>query len=181
MTPQCSTVATMRRPHPILRCRAHPVATDVTIAVVLTILTMVAVATSGSLDNVRRPDAWAFGLGVVTMLPIAGRRLHPVPALWAVVAAQIAFDARNYSGAGWLGVLIMLYTVAGRVEAPARQWHAGAVVAAATVSAALPTPDWGAFVFTLGILPSAFILGDNVRRRRERYRRPRGSSGTSRT
>ncbi len=144
-----------------------------TIAVIFTILTIVAIAASHSIEQTRRPDAWAFGLGVITMLPIAWRRIRPVPALWAVSVAQIAFDVRNYAGAGWLGVLIMLYTVAVRVEAPARLWHAGGVVAAATILAAIPienpAPDWGAFVFTLGILPSAFILGDNIRRRRERY------------
>ena len=140
---------------------------------ICTILTIVAIAASHSMEKARRPDAWAFGLGVVAVLPIAWRRIRPVPALWAVTVAQIAFDVRNYAGAGWLGVLIMLYTVAVRVDAPARLRHAGGVVAAATILAAFPSdtpaPDWGAFVFTLGILPSAFILGDNIRRRCERY------------
>lgn len=133
---------------------------------------MMAVLTSGRVEQARDPNALAVVLGILSILPVAVRRRHPLAALWAATIPQTVFTACDYAGAGWLGVLIMLYSVAVHVDAPARLRHAGAVVAIGAtttfVLAVTGVTEWGNIVFTLVILPSAFILGDNIRRRRER-------------
>ena len=162
----------MTRPNPVTWSRAHPLAADTAFAMLLAAVTVAAVVTSGPAADARDPDGWAVVLDLGAVLPVAARRARPIAMLWCSTLAQMLFSGLDYAGAGWIGPLVMLYTVASRVRGPRRVRHAAAVLTLVGVFVIVgvvnKVADWGAIPGTYISAATAYVVGDNVRRRRER-------------
>ena len=120
----------------------------------------------------RKADALGVVLAVGATLPIAFRRRAPLAALTVVTAFQFGLEVLDFDSA-WVGVLIALYSVGAHVAPTPRRTRAFAAFLAA-VSVLLVAGritgevDWGSVISSYITIPAAFILGDNMRRRRER-------------
>lgn len=145
-------------------------------AIIATILLML----HASWDDVppagfRRPDALLVVLVVAAVGPVALRRVRPVAALVVMTAALLVSQGLTYEDTGQaLGVLVGAYSVAAHAR-PRVSWRwavaYGAVLSgwivigiAADAANASPTD----ILATNIIYGTAWILGDNMRRRRER-------------
>ena len=159
-------------------CRAHPLATDAAFAAAILVTSLLAIVTMWHdpvPDGYRRPDLLAVALHVVGILPIALRRRAPVGALVVMTAALLASQGLAYEdhGAG-IGVLVGAYSVAAHAQ-PRVSWRwavgFGALLSAwIVVGIALEAAN-AAFTDILAtniVYGTAWVLGDNMRRRRER-------------
>lgn len=162
----------MARPRPILWLRAHPDAGDAVLALVISAVAVIVHLTTEA-PGVREPDAFGVVLVLLAVAPVALRRRFPVAVLVGVMAAQFVQNFFNYEGSGWIGIMIGLYSL-GSVVPSGRRRTTVVVLAGLAISAFLAAGlladevDVGSVVATYVTLPSAFVLGDNLRRRRER-------------
>jgi signal transduction histidine kinase len=158
--------------------RAHPFGTDAAFAAALLILSFVTAAAvwNDPVDaGIRRPDLGALVLLAVATAPVAFRRRAPVPALVVMTLALLASQGLAYEDhGGGVGVLVGAYAVAAHAQ-PKVSWRwavgygavlSGWIVLGIAVNAA--NAEVGAIVATNIVYGTAWILGDNVRRRRER-------------
>ena len=110
-------------------------------------------------------------LTLLTALPIALRRRFPIPVLGVTLAAALAAAIAHQSFAAF-GPLVALYTVAAYAGRPLSLYAAGATAAALPLLF-VGDPGLG-FWETLAIyavFAAAWLLGDNMRTRRERAAR----------
>ena len=129
-------------------------------------------------DNPGEPPApseaipfWVVILILLATLPVALRRRFPLPVLAVTLAAALGAAYVNDAFV-FPGALVALYTVAAYVGRP-RSLYAAAVTAAVLVFHVLAIDSLG-FWELLGnyaLFSAAWLLGDNVRTRRERARR----------
>jgi signal transduction histidine kinase len=124
-------------------------------------------------DPQPEPDPVSAGLVLLLLLatlPVALRRIAPVPVLTLTLAAAIAADLA-YDNFAFPGALLALYTVAAHVGRPR------SLVAAGATAVALPLLVLGdplGFWEVLGVYAVfgvVWLLGDNLRTRRERAAR----------
>lgn len=142
---------------------AHPLATDITVAVLLDVITSLPLIHRGE------PSVWVWVLDQALVLPLALRRRYPT-AVFAVVAvlASVQWLTGQRLPAD-VALLFALYTVA--AHQPRRRAAAAAgVLEVGVVLASLrfePTGDGvlGSLVFLTGLVAAAFFLGTSVRSR----------------
>jgi len=163
-----------RRPRPIVWLREHPAQADLMLAIVLTIASVsfhLIGVESLSPSEERDPTWWSTVLAVAGVFPIAWRRSHPIQVALVVTVSQVVFTALDFVGTGFIGVLIAIYSVGAHSIGV---WRGRALAAIASMISVLFIA--GLFVDELVIadflsstiiLITAFVLGDNLRRRRE--------------
>jgi signal transduction histidine kinase len=160
-----------RRPFRWLR--EHPLAADTIVAVALTALAIVVHVTVDESDQtgpVREPSWWTLLLVVASSMPIMFRRVRPTATLLVLVFFQVLIDIYNVFAASWVAVIVAVYSVGAHTDGRRRL--------AAVITAGVPV---GVFltigvvedemtlvdaIATLGMFTAAFVIGDNVRRRR---------------
>lgn len=160
--------------HPIRWLRAHPRGADFLLAAVVTVFAVTAhlFGDPESDDtNVLDPTWWSPLLAAATAFPIYWRRSYPLRAGLAVVAAQCVALFVGINGASFLGATIAVYSIGAHTSGHRR---ARVLVAIGGMIAALFIAGWvdgqnllGEFVTTVIVLVTAFVLGDNMRRRRD--------------
>jgi signal transduction histidine kinase len=110
-------------------------------------------------------------LTLLATLPIALRRRHPVPVLVVTLAAALVADLA-YDSFPFPGPIVALYSVGAHVGRPASLYAAGAAAAALPL---LLLGDAGLgfweIVAIYAVFAATWLLGDNLRTRRERNAR----------
>jgi signal transduction histidine kinase len=148
--------------------RVHPSTLDVLLAAA------VAVAGFTAASTYVGPRPWLIGiLAALATLPLAVRRLFPVPVLVVVVAVAAIVDVGYRNGWWPFAVIVALYTVA--AHCPRRTAIIAGGLTMLVLLAALSyrvnwSPlSWHALALVAGrlaLLLAAWLLGDNVRTRR---------------
>jgi len=161
----------MARPHPVQWLRSHPVAADWMLAGLLLFMGLGSHLTV-EMEDAADPKWFSVVLTVVATVPAAWRRRSPIPALVVMMVAQMLLEIGNFEGAGWSGVIVGTYSLGAYVRGRKQLLTAGLCLAAALVLIiiGLFTGDapWQALIATPVSFCGALVLGDNVRRRRER-------------
>ena len=164
------------RPQPVRWLREHPVVADLLLATVLTVLVLVAhVGQSIELDadelTMADPTWWSPILAVAAVFPIAWRRSSPLVVATPVTAAQVVFTALDFVGTGFLGVLIATYSMGAHATARRRSQVLAVVIAMMgwlfVAGLIVDELDVTGFIASVVVLATSFILGDNLRRRRD--------------
>ncbi|MCU1393367.1 MAG: putative two-component histidine kinase [Ilumatobacteraceae bacterium] len=160
----------MNRFPPLQWMRRHPRGADLTVAGILTFVNVGAHWNAPIPDHGRGPSALGTVLVCLVSLPIAFRRRAPIAVLATVAVAQITVDVIGFPTAGWMSLMIAVYTVAtqtkGRQRAITAQVFAVAMLALLIGGLVRHRVDVGSFVSAIVLLTAAFILGDNLQRRR---------------
>lgn len=163
----------VRRPRPITWLSAHPGAADLLLASLLTAITVVVhlVESESDLGDSRSPAWWTFPIVVAAVLPIARRRTNPIGTVLVVVAAQVVAELCDILGPGFIGVIVAVYSLGAHASGRRRTRTVGtiAVLISVLLVAGLVRDelDIGSFVWTIVVHTTAFVLGDNLRRRRD--------------
>ena len=161
----------MARPRPVLWIRSHPIAADWMLASLVMAMSLLSHLTVRG-EGIGTPKWFSVVLTVAATLPIAARRRAPIATLVAVLIAQMLLEVGNFEGAGWSGVIVATYTLGAYVSGRRRTVTASLCLAAALILivVGLFTGDapWQALIATPVSFLAALVVGDNVRRRRER-------------
>ena len=172
-TTPLGTVRVVTRPHPIQWLRDHQRAADALLAAFITVAAVTFhVLDLDTTEDYRPPSWWTTLLVIASTLPIVWRRSFPIRSGLFVVAAQIITAFLDIDGTGFLGVLIGLYSIGAHSSGPrwARAlWSIGAaLIVLFLLGVANDEVDIGGFISSAVFLVTAFVLGDNLRRRREK-------------
>ncbi len=158
---------------PVCWIREHSLAADSILAALLTTLALAVHLTTSEIDGKtpHAPTWWTVVLVLLATLPVMFRRRSPVVTLAVVLAGQLLCELWHVFGATWLAVLVAVYSVGAHTEGRRR---VGVVVVAlvAVLTAgmiAVATGDLTLIdgVSAIGLVTGAFVLGDNLRRRRQ--------------
>ena len=115
-------------------------------------------------DNLRASGG-LIALAILSTLPLAVRRLYPVPVLAVVTAATVS-AALAYQAYWAPGAVVALYTVAAHCQrSEAMRTGAAALLALALPVAYATHWEWSTLL-RLAPFAAAWILGDNLRTRR---------------
>lgn len=165
----------MHRFPPVQWLRSHPLAADCILAGLLTIAGMGALwggsdQFGGDIGHTADPNVWGSILIVGATTPLALRRRHPIAVLGVVAASQTVLELFSFHSAGWISLFIALYSLAAHTSGRAR-FIAVRVFAASTLllliaGLAHTNLRIGEFISSIVFLVGAFILGDNLQRRR---------------
>jgi signal transduction histidine kinase len=116
--------------------------------------------------------AWLLVLGM--NIPVAWRRTAPVVALWTSVAITVPFWVLDYpDDPSGPNLLILIYSLAaheGRPRSIRHFWGAFAVMTAVLIAGVVSNEDdlpWVAVPANVVVFGTAWILGDNLRTRRQ--------------
>ena len=161
----------MRWTRPATWLRTHPRQADALLAALVVAISLVFHFTERG-EEYHDPSVWGVLLTLGATAPIAWRRRAPVLVLLTVLGFQAISEAFNYVGAGGSGVMIALYTV-GSQRGGAVLWRVTAVLlplmmAFVTWGVVRGDAPWQAIISTPVMFLGSLILGDNMRRRRER-------------
>ena len=161
----------MRWTRPATWLRTHPRPADALLAALVVAISLVFHFTERG-EEYHDPSVWGVLLTLGATAPIAWRRRAPVLVLLTVLGFQAISEAFNYVGAGGSGVMIALYTV-GSQRGGAVLWRVTAVLlplmmAFVTWGVVRGDAPWQAIISTPVMFLGSLILGDNMRRRRER-------------
>jgi signal transduction histidine kinase len=158
---------------PVRWIREHPFAADTALAALLTALALVLHVTTSEIDGkpVHDQTWWTVALVVLATMPLMVRRRNPVLALAVVLTAQLMCEGWHVFGPTWLAVLVAVYSVGSHTEGRRRAYVAAAalivVLADGTVTVAVGDLKLVDGIAAIGMLTAAFVVGDNVRRRRQ--------------
>ncbi len=157
--------------HPIRWLRDHPVAADWWLAGGLTGAALLAHLAIRDPD-ISDPSVLGALLAVGASLPIGWRRRSPSLVLLVLTLCQMGLEAMNAAGPGWMGVLISAYTL-GAYRSGRELWRTGVglvlvVIGFVVIGALHGDAPWQAVLSTPVVVGAAVLLGDNMRRRRER-------------
>ena len=157
--------------HPVRWLRDHPLAADWLLAVLLATMAVVAHVTFRE-SNTADPSLLGAVLSVGATLPLGWRRQSPAVVLVVVSVCQMWVEAMDAAGPGWMGVMVAAYTF-GAYRSGQLLWRLGGalmlvLVAFVMAGVATGSAPWQALVSTPIMFASAIVLGDNMRRRRER-------------
>lgn len=164
----------MYHPHPIAWLRAHPRGADA-------LLTLVIVATAvtahlwgdSSVADPNEPDPawWTVLIVLFGTVPIYWRRTRTLVAGVVVVSAEVVGLFVGLAGAAFLGATIAVYSIGAHTHGVRRTRVMTAII---VMVVALFVAGWidglsliDEFVSTGVILITAFVVGDNLRRRRQ--------------
>jgi len=164
----------MYHPHPIQRLRNHPRDADALLTLLVVVVSLAAHLWGDSSANGRTaPDpAWWTSLIVLAgTVPIYWRRTHPLQAGLVVVAAQVVALFIGLSGVEFLGSVIVVYSI-GAYTVGVQRTRVMAAITALVIG--LFVAGWidglqllDEFISTGVLLVTAFVVGDNLRRRRQ--------------
>lgn len=161
----------MARPRPVPWLRAHPRAADGLLAAVVGLVSVI-VHLTARLPDVAQPSAIGAVLVAASSFPIAWRRRAPVALLAWVTAVEAVIQLLQIQGSG-VGHLITIYSIGSVMTADRRRTTVVTVAAVAAALFLVPLTVVGRLavgdlIASAVVYPSAFVLGDNLRRRRER-------------
>jgi signal transduction histidine kinase len=164
----------MYHPHPIAWLRTHPRAADgLLVAMLVAVAIPAHLSGESSVGDPNQPDAswWTVLLVLAGIVPLAWRRTRPLVAGSFVVAAEVVALFIGVGGVGFLGSVVAVYSIGAHTSGLARTRVMSAIAVTVTL---LFVAGWidglsllNEFVTTGGLLITAFVLGDNLRRRRE--------------
>lgn len=145
---------------------------DVLLALVVLTSSLASLVVVPDFPGFRRPDVWAFLLGVSQALPLVVRRRFPLGVLAAVWLATLAYLIAGYPPITppWIAAVVATYSVA--AHSPKRQSWIGAGVSAGALLSLLLSLAFGQDVsipeagFFASIFAVAWILGDRMKTRR---------------
>ncbi len=160
----------MQIPRPIHWLRAHPFAADALLAALIASISLTFHLTEHA-PEYHEPNVWGVLLTLGATVPIAWRRRNPIAVLAVVLPFQMVAEGFNYTGSGWSGVIIAVYTI-GTLFGSAQLWRVAAVTLPVTMSFVLwgvvrGDAPWQAIISAPVMFVGAIVLGDNMRRRRE--------------
>lgn len=165
------TLGVMVRANPVTWLRERPAVGDAALAVMLAAVAVVFHLTMHE-DDAADPSVVGVLFAVGATLPVAWRRRAPAVVLVVVTAFQMALELLNAIGTGWMGVLVAAYTLGAYRSTRAYRRFAVAisvvVIGFVGVGVVLAYTPWQALVEMPVVFISSMVLGDNVRRRRER-------------
>lgn len=164
------------RPRPVLWFRAHPRASDAIFAAAITVASLAVHQfvrdTEVGSSEISDPTWWSWFLVVASTVPLTWRRHRPVAVLAAVSIPECILQANEMVGAGFINVLIAAYSL-GAFAKGRRLWVAGTISSACligfvAVGVAVDGVEVEALISTSVLYLGSIVLGDNMRRRRER-------------
>lgn len=158
--------------HPIRWLREHPRAADLLLAVIITSIAVTMHWTEAhDVSDGAQPSWWGTILVVAASLPIALRRVAPIPVALGIVLVQVVSEAAGVQGSGWVGLMVAVYSLGAHTSGRPRTTAAVAIVlmlSALLISGLLVDQIGPGSVIGSGItLTTAFVLGDNLQRRRQ--------------
>lgn len=164
----------MPSPHPITWLRTHPRAAD-GLLTALVVAGAVAAHLSGETSvndpNQTDPSWWTLLIVLAGTVPIYWRRTRTLVAGTVVVFAEIVELFIGIGGAAFLGSVVAVYSIGAHATGVLRARVVGAI---ASMVVGLFIAGWidglqllDEFISTGVILITAFVLGDNLRRRRQ--------------
>jgi signal transduction histidine kinase len=164
-----------RRPRPIVWLKNHPRAADALLAALL-VANVVITWFTVSEQPEAKVVAWVQALGLIAAVSSYLRRKHPVAVLGGSGALVVVILLTRYQDAGaLLTATVAAYSVGAHVPHRKRRVQVAAVVGFALVDIALISlfldhrSERLGTVLSVGITCAAgFLLGDNLRSRRER-------------
>jgi signal transduction histidine kinase len=161
----------VNRPRPATWLRDHPRTSDALLAALVLILALISHFTVED-PELSRPTWWSPLLVIASIVPLALRRRWPASVLIAVSIPECILQSNEMLGAGFVNVLIAAYSL-GAHASPRRVWGAGSAVLAClfgfiVVGMVVDGVSWSALVSVVVLYVAALLLGDNMRRRRER-------------
>ena len=163
----------MNREHGPLWLRRHPFAADSILALILTSFAVVAHWKSPIPAHGIGPSAVGTVLVCLTGLPLAARRRNPIIVLAIVALSEYTVGMIGYPNSGWASLMVALYTVAahcdGRRRAVATQIFAVCTSLVLITGMIVKKVDAGEFISSIVLLVAAFVLGDNLQRRRHQF------------
>ncbi len=164
----------MHLPHPIQWLRAHPRGAD---ALLTALIVVVALAThlwgTSSVNDPNEPDRawWTVMIALAGAVPIYWRRTQPLVAGLAVVTAEVTGLYVGLSGMPFIASVIAVYSIGAYTVGVQRTRVMTAIMA---LVIGLFIAGWidglqllDEFVSTGVLLVTAFVVGDNLRRRRQ--------------
>jgi signal transduction histidine kinase len=158
----------------VLWLRARPRIGDALFAALVTVIALGAHALIRDAGDVEISDPtwWSPLLVLASTVPLAWRRRWPVAVLAAVSIPECVLQATEMIGAGFINVLIAAYSLGAYVKGR-RLWVAGTISSACligfvAVGVAIDGVEVEALISTSVLYLGSIILGDNMRRRRER-------------
>lgn len=164
-----------KRPRPVLWLRERPRTADALLAIAVTVTSLVAHLTTRSdvgFSDLTEPTWWSPAVVAASTLPLLWRRRWPVLTLVLVTVPECVLQANEMVGAGFLNVLIAAYSlgayVAGRRLLVVGLVTFSCLVGFVGVGMAIDGVELGALVSTAVLYAGSIVLGDNMRRRRER-------------
>jgi signal transduction histidine kinase len=164
----------MVSPHPIVWLRTHPRAADALLA--LLVVTAAIAAHLASQTTVNDPNQvdpawWTVLLVVAGTAPVYWRRSHPLTVGVVVVTAEVVALFIGVGGAAFLGSMVAVYSIGAHTNGVMRTRVMSAI---AVMVGMLFVAGWidglsllDEFISTGVLLITAFVLGDNLRRRRD--------------
>jgi signal transduction histidine kinase len=164
----------MHLPHPIRWLRSHPRGAD---ALLMLLVSAAAVPAhlwneppSGGFTPVD-PAWWTVALVLLGTVPLYWRRTHTLVAAMIVVTAEVAALFIDISGSSFLGSIVAVYSVGAHTVGVGRTRIVTLIAVlvlglfvAGQVDGLSLLPE---FISTGVVLVTAFVLGDNLRRRRQ--------------
>jgi len=144
----------------------------VILAVLLTALALtVHLAELDTTEDYTPPAWWTVPLVFASVFPIAWRRSQPIGSAAVVITAQVIAEFADIDGSGFIGVLVALYSVGAHSFGPNRtRLLIVTVISIGVLFVAgllVDELDVGGFLSSVVVLVTAFVLGDNLRRRRD--------------
>lgn len=169
-----SVAPTMHRPHPIGWLRTHPRTADGLLALLIVAAAIPAhLWGQGTVDDPNQldPTWWTVALVTVASAPVYWRRTHPLTAGLVVVTAQVVALFLGVDGGAFVGSVVAVYSIGAHTHGVIRTRVMSAI---AVLVAGLFVAGWidglsllDEFISTGVLLITAFVLGDNLRRRRD--------------
>ena len=164
----------MYHPHPVSWLRTHPRAADGLLALLIVAAAIPAHLvgqTSVNDPNELDPTWWTVLLILVGTAPVYWRRTHSLAAGMVVVTADVVALFIGVGGAAFVGSVVAVYSIGAHTSGVNRTRVMSAIAA---LVAALFVAGWidglsllDEFISTGVLLITAFVLGDNLRRRRQ--------------
>jgi signal transduction histidine kinase len=164
----------MYHPHPITWLRTHPRGADAMLTVLVVGVALAAhLGDDSSVAQYREPDPawWTLLIVLGGTVPIYWRRRYPLVAGLVVVSAEVIGQLIGLGGAAFLGAVIAVYSIGAHAQGVSRTRTMTGIT---FMVIGLFVIGWidglsllDEFVSTGVILITAFVLGDNLRRRRQ--------------
>jgi len=164
----------MHHPHPLQWLRTHPRGAD---ALLTLLVVVIAVAShlhgESSVNDPNQPDPawWTVLIVLVGTVPIYWRRINPLVAGLVVVTAEVTALFIGLAGAAFIGSVIAVYSIGAYTVGVFRT---RVMTAIAALVIGLFIAGWidglqllDEFISTGVLLITAFVVGDNLRRRRQ--------------
>ncbi len=164
----------MRRLRPIRWLRDRPLQADLILAVILTAIALTVHLTQPETvfgeGTVEDPTWYSPILAFGATFPIAWRRRFPIQVALFVTVFEILFTGSDFDGTGFLGPLVAIYSLGAHAVGPRRTRALLAIASmilllfvAGLLVDELAITD---FASSVAALTTAYVLGDNLRRRR---------------